>query len=486
MESGEVLTLSGSGLKYFNGTLNNKGTIIYGSGGKLSLNINEGQTTVINNRPGGVFDVQGSFSFGGFETHYNTGTGGNCVFNNQGTFRRSVSTVNFGFPAAPSFTFLNSGVVEVFTGALYLDVADNTGSFSVASGAALSIAGELLQGTTIVGQGSVIVGSSLLIDGEISASSLLVQQGSNLAGTNTIHGPISWTGGTITGELNVGPGGVLTLSGSGLKYFKGTLNNEGTIIYGNIGKLSLNVNEGQTTVINNRPGGVFDVQGSFSFGAFDTHYNTGTGGNCVFNNEGNFRRSVSSANLGFPAALTFTFLNSGVIEVLTGALYLPSSTLLSPGNLFRFPLAADLTHGRLVLPGDVALSGSLQVVPPDQGVVPLGVEFPVVSFGSRAGTFSEILPAGYSIKYLPASLVVSRGATTSSEGENSIDLIATESDQFDLRFQGEPGRSYIIQVSDDLDSWIPIATNTPSGGFIQFRDPGLSSRDQRFYRLLSE
>jgi subtilisin family serine protease len=51
-----------------------------------------------------------------------------------------------------------------------------------------------------------------------------------------------------------------------------------------------------------------------------------------------------------------------------------------------------------------------------------------------------------------------------------------------LQLQGQPGRSYVIEASSDLDEWTPITTNAPVDGLIQVIDRNAANHAVRFYR----
>jgi subtilisin-like proprotein convertase family protein len=57
---------------------------------------------------------------------------------------------------------------------------------------------------------------------------------------------------------------------------------------------------------------------------------------------------------------------------------------------------------------------------------------------------------------------------------------------FTLTLSGQPGKTYVIQASSDLASWVPVATNVTSvAGNFQFTDTNVVSFPYRFYRARS-
>src|SRR5687768_7729305 len=61
--------------------------------------------------------------------------------------------------------------------------------------------------------------------------------------------------------------------------------------------------------------------------------------------------------------------------------------------------------------------------------------------------------------------------------------IIREGSSVRLRLTGTEARSYVIQRSSDLITWLPVSTNTVVGGAIEFTQP-TSANTQRFYRAV--
>ncbi len=60
--------------------------------------------------------------------------------------------------------------------------------------------------------------------------------------------------------------------------------------------------------------------------------------------------------------------------------------------------------------------------------------------------------------------------------------LPSASGAFPLRLTGEPNRSYQVESSTELASWIGLSTVTLSNGVAQFLDTGATNFNQRFYR----
>jgi uncharacterized repeat protein (TIGR01451 family) len=56
---------------------------------------------------------------------------------------------------------------------------------------------------------------------------------------------------------------------------------------------------------------------------------------------------------------------------------------------------------------------------------------------------------------------------------------------FRLTLKGEPGETYVLQVSEDLQNWTDLESRVmPPSGEVKFTDPESASRSQRYYRAL--
>jgi hypothetical protein len=75
--------------------------------------------------------------------------------------------------------------------------------------------------------------------------------------------------------------------------------------------------------------------------------------------------------------------------------------------------------------------------------------------------------AAASLVVLPLTLTVVSGPQTNG--------------QFHLSFQGQPGRSYVLETSTNLQSWRRVLTNLPVNGMFDFIDTNAAD-PQRYYR----
>jgi hypothetical protein len=56
---------------------------------------------------------------------------------------------------------------------------------------------------------------------------------------------------------------------------------------------------------------------------------------------------------------------------------------------------------------------------------------------------------------------------------------------FSLRLRGAVAPTYVIESSSDLRQWLPISTNSPVGGEVDFADRTSKTDTQRYYRARS-
>jgi len=227
------LTVSGT-LTWNGGTLRGPGrtiaqaTMLLGGGDKFLVGrglVNTATATwtagtvfasraaALANQAGALFDLQ---SDGALSSVFDT----TSVFTNTGTLRKSAGSgiTTLGIP------FNNAGAVEVNSGTLNVGNGTSSGSFTVAQGNTLQffVGTHLLGAASVVtGDGTVRFGSGAIVtvagtynvantvidlgtvsfDADNSITNLTLGFGGTLTGsaTLTVVGPITWTGGTMTG-----------------------------------------------------------------------------------------------------------------------------------------------------------------------------------------------------------------------------------------------------------------------------------------------
>lgn len=334
----------GQGVGFNAITLENGGTILLTGAGNLF------GTGVITNRPGALFELQGSGTLANIA--------GNYRFDNAGVFRK---TINPGSNPI-SIPFNNYGTVFSATGTLaYVSTFTNTGTVLLAAGTTNRFQGGgissgafdasqtalvewtggmfLNPGSQLNGGGlyRINAGASLVANTDLSVSNLDLMLGAlDGSGTITVNNLMNWTGGNITGsgQTIIAQGATLNLanpSGVGLNR---TLENGGTILWTGAGNIF-----GSGGIITNRPGALFEQQGTGSF--------ANTAGDYQFDNAGTLRKSVSSGT----NTVYIVINNYGTLDIEAGTFWCNHSltntgtVMLAPGTTNRFSGSSHLSSG---------------------------------------------------------------------------------------------------------------------------------------------
>ena len=332
----------------------------------------------------GAIDFSGG---GGFDGLCTAATGTALNFNGggrlTGTFTvasgATLSLKSGPFTYTPSFLFNGAGVKQMTGGSITLlnDVLPNlqllggTVSLSPAFQGG-SITHLSLNGASLAGNYTI---SGTLNCGGGAAGSLLVADGATL----------NWTGGSLSGALTVASNGVLNLSGSATKTLSAALTNAsgGTIHWSGPGDLQLYNNGGSpyNGAIHNLAGGLFDIQNDQSVAsAYGPEF---------FDNAGTLRKSAGSGTTTFSLSLT----NTGTVEADAGTLVFPSSFTPTVGQLL-FGLSSLSNFGKIRIPGNATLGGTVGVVWLGGYVPATNNSFTVLGYGSYTGMFTNLdLPA---------------------------------------------------------------------------------------------
>ena len=317
--AGAILNITGGTNKVLAGgtVLNNAGTINWMGGSNGYLRDNGGNCT-INNLAGGTYNaaVDGS----PFEDY----NGGN-VFNNTGTFVRSGGVAPMSIH---SWTFNNTGIIRSLAGVLQFD-----GLLNMNAGTSFTGTAPIYFNGTVYANAPVTIPATVNLVG----GTLFCPVGAALSGA------MEWSGGIISGTLNIPAGATLNITGGSVKYLAGNtvLNNAGTINWtgGVNGYLR---DSGGNCAINNLTGGTFNVAAD---GSPFEDYN---GGN-VFTNAGNF---IKSAGVGTANVHSWTFKNTYKIIANSGAIIFDGGELdLNAGGLVMGLAEVHFSGGTTVLRG---------------------------------------------------------------------------------------------------------------------------------------
>ncbi|MCI0540138.1 MAG: hypothetical protein L0Z50_33445, partial [Verrucomicrobiales bacterium] len=153
------------------------------------------------------------------------------------------------------------------------------------------------QSLSVTGAGMIAVRGLFEVSGTLTCSAPL-----------TVSGRVIWTGGKVTGPMNVANGGSLIIEGSNNHEFVGMLTNAGTVQW-TAGHFLLE--EGSTFL--NQATGLFDVQSDARI------IPSGAGPNRLIN-EGIFRKSAGDSGTSVEVDLD----NRGKVELKSGQLHFPN------------------------------------------------------------------------------------------------------------------------------------------------------------------
>jgi hypothetical protein len=331
----------------------NNGTVVWASGTIRGGN----PGTVIYNY--GLWDAQS-------DQQINAGYGGNMVFNNFGTFRKSGSTGGNTTIAISAFN--NAGTIDVQTNSVIFQTDATFSPGSVFNGA----------GSTILSSGTFSINGATI-------NSTLQFNGGSIGGTNTLSGTFIWNGGSFnSATLMITIGGVLNINGANLHDMPNcTLINHGTVTWAS------------GTIRGGAPGtfiynyGLWDAQS-------DQELNDAYGGGTFFNNFGTFRKSAGTKPNSTTIQSGVAFVNDGTVDAQNGLILFSGSFMNSASTLAVENGATIQIAQPVVLPGGL-VTGSGTVQAPSitsSAVVRPGATNAVLTI---AGNYTQLL--GGSIQF---------------------------------------------------------------------------------------
>jgi hypothetical protein len=251
------------------------------------------------------------------------------IFNNQGTFRKSVTTGSTTFsPNASAATFNNSGLVDLDSGALVLN------------------AGGTLSGGMITGTGIwYLNGGNFTLNGMYTTTTNVQFTAGAFAGANTILGGLTWAAGTWNDASSVS-----VTSNSELDIVSGVDHDLVNCLLTNRGKvewLGGRLRGGGT------PGTVVYNLNLWEAQCDQTFNSDGQQRGVIFNNIGTFRKLATTGSTTFqPNNSAAAFNNMGLVDVQTGAIVLNSGGLFSGGSVIGSGIV-ELNSGGFTINGTV-------------------------------------------------------------------------------------------------------------------------------------
>ncbi len=450
--------------------LNNEGTIDWAGPGQIFCDGRPayGQSPcIINNRSGSKFRALSDGAVFGRYGDFST-------FNNEaGALFEKVG--GSGSTVINSFVFNNFGEARASSGTLEFNELSTLKPGALYSGSAahlFSAGTHLLQGTTTISSPSVTLAGAVL--------NAMINSNATVATAS--NGVFNWSGGLISGDFTLGPGGVMEINGSPTKSLDSAtvLRNKGSIRWTGTGDI---FSDGRSAYgyspasIINESGALFSVETDASFSMY--------AGNHVFNNQAGatLRKRVATST----TTCGWDFVNNGTMELQTGTLHFTGNHLLNAFSILQFSVggnAVNSQYGRILVPGTSDLQGSCSISLTN-GYLPVeGETFTIFNYGSRTGQFTPLTlptlqyPLIWSVDYGTTSLTlkVQRAHLLSSP-------INLGNGQVQLGFNGPSASSAILEASTNLIEWIPLATNAPFNGTFNFLDPQTTGLKSRFYRI---
>ncbi len=229
-------------------------------------------------------------------------------------------------------------------------------------------------------------GGTLTFDtsGTAVAVGSLTQSGGTLQGADDVNvtGALSYSAGTMGGTGATNANGAWSLSGTGTKTLRRTLNSNADATWMNDGTLTLG-NGAVGGVLNIANGTTFDAQGNGSFALGAT--------SATINNSGTFQKSVGSGTTTVGTSVVFN--NTGAVDVQTGTL-----SIGSPGNTYSGTFDATgaqlrLTAGTHNFGGAASVTGGLTVA----GAT--------VNFNGTGATLGSVTVSSGTLNVSPSSAV---------------------------------------------------------------------------------
>jgi hypothetical protein len=471
VDIGASLNIPGPTTAFLGGgrTLDNAGIVLWTGSGQFGV-----FGSVVTNRPGSLFDVEGTGSI------YLT-FGNPSRFDNAGTFRKANNLATTTVSASISLN--NYGTVDIQSGALLLAGGGfNTGTINIPAGTTLNLAGGTFTSTTdstLTGAGNLTVsGASATLAGLVNVSgtnafsnstanlignyictnnALIISGGvtggANFNSTGTVAPAIlTLTGGSLGGANTVTVGNVMywstaSMTGTGITRIpvgvtlfitnstvsltgNRTLDNAGTVLW--TGSASIGV---FSSVITNRPGALFDAQSTGSI------YLT-FGSPSRFDNAGIFRKSATAATIAFSTGIAFN--NYGALEIPKGVLAATGGFTCGSNSLLKCSLAgtnAGSDYGQLQAGGAVTLHGALSADLANGFLPSTNASFAVMTAGSRNGAFANF--------FYPSNLVTMQLSNTA----NSV-LVRVNSITVPMLFQP------LLAGSNILLSWTAVSNTS--------------------------
>jgi len=348
-----------------------------------------------------AFNSNGIFTdANAFNSVISRGNGGGA-FNNLGVFDKlSATTTTVGT------AFNNDGTVNVKAGTLLLssiDASTSSGVFNIAAGAKLEYrnGSHTLNNVTTRGAGvfeisteNVGADAFVALNGGTHTSRFVLSGSTMSGGSHNFQGPVTWSGGTISGAGTTTFANDVAITGPNTKVLVGgrTLNLEGTTSWsGNTDNNNNAIRFWNGATLNNN--GTFNDANAFA--SFIEH---NVGGAHAFNNAGTYNKL---ANTLTTVEQFVAFNNSGRVNIDAGTMRFangtqgPTGTVrVAGGATFQQDVAS--TVGQMITAGNLVLGGTTLTVHGDYDNANFGVgnAFNRRANVSTTGSGNRLIAAG--------------------------------------------------------------------------------------------
>ena len=394
------------------------------SGGRI---VNAGNTTWTGNTGNGnnaigisgasVFNSNGTFTDANtFNSAINVGNGGGA-FNNNGTFNKLSNTTT-----AVGTQFNSTGTVNVNAGTMLMNGGGtSTGVFNIAAGAKLEFRNgdHTLNNVTTSGAGifeisteNVGADAFVTVNGGTHTTAFVLS-GSAMGGADaTFQGPVTWTGGGISGAAATTFSNNVAISGPDLK----------TIVGGRTVNLNATTTWSGNTAANNNAirfwnGATINNNGTFNdANAFASFIEHNVGGPHNFNNNGTYNKqsnTITTVDLGVVFNNSGTLnLNAGTMRFVSGTQGPTGTVQVASGATFQHDAAS--TVGNMITAGNLVLADRTLTVFSDYNNANFGSGD---NFNRRAnvtttGTGNRLIAAGDANQGLSGANIINGNTTT--------------------------------------------------------------------------
>ena len=305
------------------------------------------------------------------------------TFNNAGDLLKSGGRGTTSF----NINLNNTGMVEAQNGTIQFDSGGNLGGNLIAdSGAGLDLAGGTFTpgpAWGVSGAGTVTVTAALETGPSFTLTNALTVDNLTITGTMLVGagGVLNWSGGQLDpgADLTIGTNGVMNIEGSIDVY--GAVTNEGTVNWdtGAIAVYDFSP-YGYNGEIWNETNALWNIQ------CDQTVYCPNPEALPMFNNAGSLVKSGGSGTTSFSSVY---LNNTGTVEADVGVIDLPGGVTLS-GGILNFGIDSLTQYGRISIPGEATLDGTISVTLQNGFNPKVGDAFLVMSYGSETGAFTNL------------------------------------------------------------------------------------------------